>query len=128
WSEANGVMQPSDLDTTNEGAHRARILVVDDNPDSARALAQLLEHGGHETAIARDGMEALESAEALRPDVILMDIGMQRMNGYDACRAIRGRSWGQRIRIVALTGWGQDADREKTAAAGFDGHLVKPVD
>ena len=118
----------SDLVAPGARVRRARILVVDDNPDSARALAQLLAHGGHETAIACDGMEALESADAFRPDVILMDIGMPRMNGYDACRAIRGRSWGHRIRIVALTGWGQEADRDKTAAAGFDAHLVKPVD
>ncbi|HEX6994097.1 MAG TPA: ATP-binding protein [Gammaproteobacteria bacterium] len=126
--DAEGAAPPSEVDSPDVRIRRARILVVDDNPDSARALAQLLAHGGHETAIAGDGMEALESTEAFRPDVILMDIGMPRMNGYDACRAIRARSWGQRIRIVALTGWGHDADRDKTAAAGFDAHLVKPVD
>ena len=126
--DADDAAQLSDVTASGSEHRRSRVLVVDDNSDSARALAQLLEHSGHETAIAGDGIEALERADEFRPDAILMDIGMPRMNGYDACRAIRANSWGQRIRILALTGWGQDADREKTAAAGFDGHLVKPVD
>ena len=105
-----------------------RILVVDDMRDSADSLAVLLGMGGDETQTAYDGLEAVESAEAFRPDVILLDVGMPRMNGYDACRAIRQQPWGKSIAIIAMTGWGQDDDRRKSREAGFDHHLVKPVD
>ena len=105
-----------------------RILVTDDNQDSARSLALLLKHSGHEVETAFDGEQAIEKAEVWRPDVMLLDLGMPEMNGYDVCRSIRQRSWGKGIRIVALTGWGQDRDRQNTRDAGFDAHLVKPVD
>jgi len=105
-----------------------RILVVDDNEDSASSLATLLQITGHETHIATDGLAAIEAAERLRPDVVLLDIGMPKLNGYDTCKRVRGEPWGKHIVMVALTGWGQEEDRNRSRAAGFDAHLVKPVD
>jgi CheY-like chemotaxis protein len=105
-----------------------RILVVDDNEDSARSLARLLKMTGHEACTAHDGGKAVEVAEQHRPEVILLDIGLPVMNGYDVARAIRGRPWGGDVAIVALTGWGQDADRRRSKESGIDHHLVKPVD
>ncbi len=104
------------------------ILVVDDNQDSARSLSMLLKVGGNETFLAYDGEEAIEAAATQRPDVILLDIGLPKLNGYDACRRIREQPWAKKTLIIALTGWGQDEDRRKSAEAGFDGHLVKPVE
>jgi len=105
-----------------------RILVVDDNLDSAKSLTMLLKLSGNDVRTAHDGQEALSIAEDFRPAVILLDIGMPVMNGYDTCRALRATEWGKSVQIIALTGWGQDEDRRKTKEAGFDGHLVKPVD
>lgn len=105
-----------------------RILVVDDNVDSADSLAQLLELLGNEVWTAHDGLAGIGAAGTFRPDVVLMDIGMPKMNGYEACRHIRGQAWGRDMILVALTGWGQDDDRRKTSDAGFDHHLVKPVE
>jgi PAS domain S-box-containing protein len=104
-----------------------RVLVVDDNRDSAESMAELLRACGNEVAIAHDGVEAVTRAEELHPDVVLMDIAMPHLNGLDATRRIRAAPWGRDIRIVALTGWGQEADRARTFDAGCDGHLVKPV-
>jgi len=103
-----------------------RILVVDDNQDSADSLAMLLKLSGHEVHIAHDGVEAVEGAAALQPEVILLDIGLPKLNGYEAARLIRERH--RAITLVALTGWGQDQDRRRSQEAGFDAHLVKPVD
>jgi PAS domain S-box-containing protein len=105
-----------------------RILVVDDNSDAAVSLAMLLKIAGNETHTAHDGPTALESVERYRPEVVLLDIGLPGLSGHDVCRRIRGRPGGQDIVIIALTGWGQEADRRKSQEAGFDGHLVKPVD
>ncbi len=105
-----------------------RILVVDDNQDAATTLAMLLDLDNNQTRMAHDGLEAVQQAEAFRPAVILLDIGMPKMNGYDVCRAIREQPWGQDIVMIALTGWGKDEDRHKSKEAGFDGHMVKPVD
>ncbi len=105
-----------------------RVLVVDDNRDSAMSLAMLLEIGGHEVAAAYDGQEALAKAGELRPEVVLMDLGMPKLNGYDAASRIRQQPWGERMVLIAVTGWGQEEDRRRTSQAGFDGHLVKPVD
>jgi PAS domain S-box-containing protein len=104
-----------------------RVLVVDDNEDVLQSLALMLQVHGNEVQTARDGVEAVEAAERFRPDLVLLDIGMPKLDGYGACRRIREQPWGKDLKIVALTGWGQDADRRETAAAGFDGHLVKPV-
>jgi len=105
-----------------------RILVADDNRDSAESLAMRLRLGGHETHAVFDGLAAVEMAEALRPDVVLLDVGMPQLNGHDACRRIRSQSWGEKMVLIAQTGWGQEEDRRQTTEAGFDGHLVKPVD
>jgi CheY-like chemotaxis protein len=104
-----------------------RILVVDDNPDTADSLALLLQMTGNETHVARDGLAALEAAAKFKPDVVLLDIGLPKLNGYDVCRRIREQPWGKDTVLIALTGWGQDEDRQKTTDAGFNGHLVKPV-
>ena len=105
-----------------------RILVVEDNRDSAATLTLLLQLNGHETHTAHDGLAALEAAGRLRPDVVLLDIGLPKLNGYEAARSIRQQPWGKHMTLVALTGWGTEQDRIKSREAGFDGHLVKPVD
>ena len=105
-----------------------RILVVDDNRDSADMLGTLLTFGGHKTSTANDGLSAIEAAEKFQPDVILMDIGLPGLNGYEAARRVRERLADKKPILVALTGWGQDADRRRSEEAGFDAHLVKPVD
>ncbi len=88
----------------------------------------LLKLDGHETQTAHDGLEAIEAAERLRPDVVLLDIGLPKLNGYEVCRRIRQQPWGKDLVLVALTGWGQEEDRQRSTEAGFDTHLVKPVD
>jgi PAS domain S-box-containing protein len=103
------------------------ILVVEDNRDAAQSLAMLLRLDGNQVELAEDGMEAVHKAEACRPEAILLDIGLPKMNGYDACREIRRKPWGKDIALIALTGWGQEEDRRKAMEAGFDAHLVKPV-
>ena len=105
-----------------------RILIVDDNRDSAASLAMLLQAAGNTTREAHDGIEALEAAEQFRPDVILLDIGLPKLNGFEVCRRIRAESWGRNMIILAVSGWGQDDDRRKSHEAGFDHHMVKPVD
>jgi len=104
-----------------------RILIVDDNRDSAESLAMLLNITGNSTHMAHDGFEALEAVEKRRPDVILLDIGLPKLNGHDVCRHVREQPWGKDITVIALTGWGQEEDRRKSQEAGFNGHLVKPV-
>jgi PAS domain S-box-containing protein len=105
-----------------------RILIVDDNVDGAESLAKLLRLGGHEALVTHDGQGALEAAERERPDVVLLDIGLPGMDGYEVCRRIRQEPWGKEVVLVAVTGWGQEADRHRSDEAGFDAHLVKPVD
>jgi two-component system CheB/CheR fusion protein len=105
-----------------------RILVADDNNDALESLATLLQLSGHEVYTAANGAVALESAEQHRPEVALLDIGMPKLDGYEVARRIRAQPWGQRITLVALTGWGQDSDRKRSQEAGFDSHLVKPLD
>jgi len=107
---------------------RRRVLIVDDNRDAAEWLATLLSLSGHETHIALDGDQAVKAAERLLPDAILLDIGLPRIDGYEVCRRIREQPWGRGLMIVALTGWGQEEDRQKSKEAGFNTHLVKPVD
>ena len=107
---------------------RTRILVVDDNVDAAMSLAMMLRLMRNEAKTAHDGLEALEVAEAFRPDLILLDIGMPRLNGYETAKRIREQPWGQSVVLVALTGWGQEDDRRKTDEAGFNSHIVKPIE
>ena len=102
--------------------------MVDDNIDAAQSLAMLLAVCGHETHVAHDGLAAIDAAERLRPDVILLDIGLPKVNGFEACRQIRQRPWGKDVVIIALTGWGQDVDRRRSQESGFDHHIVKPVE
>jgi CheY-like chemotaxis protein len=101
--------------------------VVDDNLDSATSMAMMLKLLGNEVVTANDGIEAVEAADAFRPEVVLMDVGMPRLNGLNAVRRIRQQSWGQDVVIIALTGWGHEGDRALSKEAGCDGHLVKPV-
>jgi CheY-like chemotaxis protein len=105
-----------------------RVLVVDDNADNTTALALLLRQLGHEVEVAGDGETALVRAGSFRPDVILLDIGIPKLNGYDVCRQLRQYDWGRGIRVIAQTGFGEEQDRRRSAEAGFDGHLVKPID
>ncbi len=88
----------------------------------------LLEISGNQTHIAHDGLEALEMAEKVLPNLILLDIGLPKLNGFEVCQRIRQQPWGKNIVVVALSGWGQDQDRQKSKESGFDRHLVKPVD
>ena len=105
-----------------------RVLIVDDNVDAADTLAALLVISGHETAVAYEGVSALEHAESSRPNVVVLDLGMPGMSGYDVARNLRRRPWGSTLKLIALTGWGQERDRRMTREAGFDEHLVKPAD
>ncbi|HEX2269071.1 MAG TPA: ATP-binding protein [Pyrinomonadaceae bacterium] len=107
---------------------RQRILVVDDNVDAVESMAMALELLGHEVATALDGVEAIQAAKLFRPDLVFLDIGMPRLNGYETARQIRQQPWGQLMVLVALTGWGQEEDRQRTLAAGFNYHVVKPID
>jgi signal transduction histidine kinase/ActR/RegA family two-component response regulator len=105
-----------------------RVLVVDDHRDSADSLAMLLKAMGHDVEQVYEGERAIELASKMLPDLVLLDIGMPRLDGYEVCRLIKGEPWGEGMVVVALTGWGQDEDRVKSLAAGFDHHLVKPVE
>jgi signal transduction histidine kinase/CheY-like chemotaxis protein len=105
-----------------------RVLVVDDNRDAAESLALVLKLSGHDAYVAHDGLEAVAKAAQLSPDLILLDIGLPKINGYEAARRIREQAPGKSPVLVALTGWGQDADRQRSRDAGFDAHIVKPVD
>jgi len=107
---------------------RRRILVADDNADALQTLATVLELSGHEVFSAANGSLALECAERHLPEVALLDIGMPLLDGYEVARRIRAQAWGKRITLVALTGWGQESDRRRSQEAGFDSHLVKPLD
>jgi CheY-like chemotaxis protein len=105
-----------------------RVLVVDDNVDAAETLALMLKLHGHHVETAHDGMDALRVAPVFVPHVILLDLGMPNLNGYETANRIRSQPWGRDMALVALTGWGQPKDRKRTVEAGFDAHLVKPVD
>lgn len=122
---ASGASRDGDADVSP--APR-RILIVDDNEDSAETLAELLRIHGSDVRTASDGASALETADEWRPDVMLLDIGMPRMSGYEVCRRLRAQEWGQAMTVIAQTGWGSHEDRLRSAQAGFDLHLTKPVD
>jgi CheY-like chemotaxis protein len=111
-----------------EPSPERRVLIVDDNQDSADSLAMLLEITGNKTYMAHDGVEAIEAIEKYRPEVVLLDIGLPKLDGREVCRHVREQPWGKDIVMIALTGWGQEDDRRKSEEAGFNGHLVKPVD
>jgi CheY-like chemotaxis protein len=105
-----------------------RILVVDDNRDAADSLTKLLELMGNAVHTAYDGEEAVQAAESFRPHVVLCDIGLPKMDGHEACRHIRSKPWGKDMILIAVTGWGQEEDKRTSAEAGFQRHMVKPVD
>jgi CheY-like chemotaxis protein len=111
-------------------AHRlgpVRLLVVDDNVDAANSLAMMLRLEGHDVVTADNGLDALDIASQFRPQVVLLDLGMPKLNGYETAQRMRQHDWGREAALIALTGWGQPADRDRTLAAGFDAHLTKPV-
>jgi CheY-like chemotaxis protein len=104
-----------------------KVMVVDDNHDAATSMSMLIELLGHEVRTAFDGEEAVVVGSAFQPEVVMLDLGMPRMDGYEACRRMRLQPWGAKMTVVAVTGWGQAEVRHAAALAGFDRHLVKPV-
>ncbi len=118
---------PAESITESVGPSR-RVLIVDDDTDSAASLAMLLQLSNHETYTAHDGLEALEAVERLQPEVVLLDVGLPKLSGYEVCRRIRQQPWAKNILIVAITGWGLAEDQQKSNEAGFDAHIVKPPD
>ncbi len=119
--------EPEPIGKESTSLPRRRILVVDDNRDAADSLAALLKLAGHETETAYDGLDAVDRAETFRPELILLDIGLPKLGGYEVARRIREQPWGNGTVLVALTGWGHEDDRENSRTAGFRDHLVKPV-
>ncbi len=105
-----------------------RVLIVDDNEDAALSMSMILKKRGHDVRVAHDGEQGLATAESFKPEVVFMDIGMPKMNGYEACASMRATAWGRAMHIVALSGWGQEEDRRRSEEAGFDRHIVKPID
>ncbi len=105
-----------------------RILVVDDNVDSAQSMALLLQLEGHQVECAHDGAQALERATAIAPQVVLLDLELPQVNGYEVARTLRGRDGGQALLLIAISGFGRDRDRAAALEAGFDFHLTKPAD
>ncbi|HET7159753.1 MAG TPA: response regulator, partial [Burkholderiales bacterium] len=123
--------QPATLESVeNSALHAAalRVLVVDDNEDAAISLSMLLEMAGNTVRTAQDGEKALEIAAELRPHVVLLDLGLPKMNGYEVARGIREQPWGREMMLIAVTGWGEASDKQRTSEAGFNQHIVKPVD
>ena len=119
---------PGEVASRPSAGPKHRILVVDDNRDAADSMAMMLRAMGHETHAAYDGVEAIQSTATFHPNVVLMDIGMPRMNGYDAARHIRSQMVAACPALIALTGWGQEEDKRRALEAGFDHHLTKPVE
>jgi CheY-like chemotaxis protein/nitrogen-specific signal transduction histidine kinase len=119
--------KPKPAGSRSPGSAPRRVLVVDDNEDAADSLAALLQLSGHEVVVAYDGHQALKAADEFRPEVVLLDVSMPRMDGHEAARRLRATEWGKSIYIVALSGFGQDQDRARSLAAGCNAHLIKPV-
>jgi two-component system CheB/CheR fusion protein len=124
------VSEPAVAETVAMSTPRSsvRVLIVDDNRDGAQSLALMLDLEGHEVRTAADGFEALEIGEEFQPNVVLLDIGMPGIDGYETARRLRTRPWAQSALLCAQTGWGQEDDKRRARSAGFDRHLVKPVD
>ena len=104
------------------------VLVVDDNVDTANSIAMILRHAGHDVHVAHDGLKALEMARQIRPEFVFLDLGLPALDGFEVARALRREPGLQGVRIIAITGYGQEADRRKGQDAGIDQHLLKPVD
>jgi CheY-like chemotaxis protein len=111
-----------------DGGHVRRILIVDDNQDAADSLGMFLRFQGNQVRTAYDGLEAVSVASAFRPDVVLLDIGLPKLNGYEVARRIRAQEDGSRAVLIAVTGWGQEEDRRRSQEAGFDHHITKPIE
>jgi CheY-like chemotaxis protein len=126
-STASGAAAPPPAEVPRPRAERRRVLVAEDIPDAAEMLRLMLELMGHEVRVATDGLQAVEIARQFHPEIALLDIGMPRMDGYEAARHIRA-ALGTDVTLVALTGWGQDQDRQRAREAGFDHHLTKPAE
>jgi len=124
-SPDDGTPRPSGAAPPRE---RCKVLVVDDNRDAADSLALILEMSGHSVSVAHSGREALEMGSREQPAAVILDIGMPDMSGYDVAGHIRGEPWGRNAFLLAVTGWGQENDKELARTAGFDQHLTKPVD
>lgn len=107
---------------------RVKILVVDDNHDSALSMAMMLQIMGHDTRTAHDGESAVSTAETFLPEVVLLDIGLPKLNGYEVAQRIREKDWGHSIFLIAVTGWGQDEDHQRSSEVGLNLHMVKPVE
>jgi CheY-like chemotaxis protein len=125
--------QMADLNTVlvspaKPASQRFRILVVDDNHDSALSLAMMLSIMGHDTRTAHDGESAVATAESFLPEVILLDIGLPKLNGYEVAQRIREQEWGKSMFLIAVTGWGQEEDRQRSSEVGLNVHMVKPVE
>ena len=127
-TEAGPKARVADEDHGAPARTRRRILVADDNVDLAASMGLLLETMGNDVRVAHDGASAVCAEGEFRPDVVFLDIGMSKLNGFEACRQIRGRPWGAEPVIVALTGWGQPDDKRRSIEVGFDHHWVKPVE
>ena len=125
---AAGQVRASTPPPVEDNGLPCRILVVDDNRDAAQSLAVMLRLSGGEVETAHDGPQALRIAERFRPSLVLLDIGMPGMSGFEVARKIRSKPWGASVRLVAQTGWGQEEDRQRAREAGFDVHLTKPID
>jgi PAS domain S-box-containing protein len=130
--EVDAVSDESHLSTeraaTVGGGGKLRLLVADDNPDVRHSFAMMLELDGHEVHVASDGLEAIDVFQRVQPDIVLMDIGMPNLNGYDAARRIRALPGGKNVQMIAVTGWGQESDRDNAFDAGFDQHWTKPIE
>ena len=120
-------LQPAQAFKVN-GQENIRVLLVDDNRDVANAMSRLLRVLGHEVRVAFDGCEAMQVAEVFLPDVVMLDIAMPKVNGYEVARMLRSKPWGRELTLVAITGWGREQDQRRSAEAGFDRHMTKPVD
>ena len=105
-----------------------RILIVDDHRDSAESLAMVMRKSGYQADVAYDGLEAVEAAERLRPDAVLLDLRLPRLDGFEACRRLRDQPWGKKILLIAHTGLSDADERRRVQEAGFDAHLIKPLD
>jgi PAS domain S-box-containing protein len=121
----NGALHATD---DSRRSAKRRVLVVDDNADALESLTRLVNLMGNEVRQAHDGLEAIEVARTFQPEIVLMDLGMPNLNGYEAARRMRQEPWARDVALIATTGWGQDEDRRRTAEAGFDRHLVKPIE
>jgi CheY-like chemotaxis protein len=120
--------QKSPAAGSDPGKLGRRILIVDDNRDAATSLGMLLELSGYKIETAYDGLGAIDAAARYQPHVVLLDIGLPGLDGYEVARRMRSEPWGTQVTLVAVTGWGQAEDRERAKDAGFDAHLLKPVD